>query len=314
MMMKGSTEIKNKLIIALKALFGFPFYIYKINHKLNSIIELLSKPIPTPPGNHKIQDMILNEFRFFKQLNDINNLSEKCNIDLSSTIDTNFIDQPRFVDLVYEVEKNNKHEIFNKIMNFKDTSPSKRERGGPCDTVGLYTGNYQRMLKRYFFAGKIFSENKRVMDSCSGAGWGAYILSHYAKEVVAYDRGSEVVEMCDEYWSRDNINWISSDALNFELLKGERFDVVTAMETIEHFTKEDGQKYIENKQRFLDKGGIFIGTSSFPDTREQAEKSPVLLNFEDHLYLWTKKEMIDELSKYFSKVRFIGNWIFIAQK
>lgn len=166
------------------------------------------------------------------------------------------------------------------------------------------------MLKRYFFAGSFFCNRKNVLDTCCGLGWGTYIISHFAKSVTAFDIEPDVINYCRRTWPNQNIRWLVGDALKTSFIN--YFDIALGMETIEHFSKDDAKKYISEISKHLGENGIFIGTSSFPRTRMEADelctKNPY------HLYIHTESEMSDLLQQYFTEHKIISNWMFIAIK
>ncbi len=234
-----------------------------------------------------------------------------------SSIDINHrnINEMKFVDTVYHTEKHKLRKTISSVLQFKDDfSSSSEERGTPSDIVYLVNYNYKKMLKRYIYVGAVFCKSKCVLDSACGVGWGTFLLAQYADEVKAFDLDNEVVSYAANEWQTENVKWVQASALDTSIFPDEQFDVITAMETIEHFTEEDGKKYIFNMQRLVKQGGYFIGTSLFPNTRREADISPVLLNNKHHLYLWTVEDIREELGKYFSTIKFIDNWMFIALK
>lgn len=259
---------------------------------------------------------MLKKLVFLEKQNNLRKLADMARatrVDFEATITSPHIDDVDFVDSVFEVERHYQAETFKILGGADDSSGSSRERALPFSANSIMSGNYQKMLKRYFYAGKIFCEGKDVLDSCSGAGWGTFIISRYAKNIVAYDRDPDIVAQSRDHWPTDNVDWIAHDALAPLEDIGQTFDVVTSMEAIEHFTREEGEKYIEHHARVLRPGGIFIASSLFPYSDEQARTSPVL-QMEGHKYLWTRQLMGKELEKHFSKVRLMSSWIVMAEK
>ncbi|MEM7701096.1 MAG: class I SAM-dependent methyltransferase [Pseudomonadota bacterium] len=273
-------------------------------------------------SSQQIEDLLASNARIEKRLNalenwtqlkDLGELARLCTIDHDANIDYRFIDSVDFVDKVFEVEKINKSDLFKHLVSAKDGTDTSGERALPLVSVSIGSGNYQKMLKRYFFAGKIFCEGKKVLDSCSGAGWGTFILSQYARKIISYDREPQMIEHCKQSWNTNKVAWVVDDALAPKDHLGTDFDVITSMEAIEHFTEEEGREYIYNHQNVLKSGGVFILSSLFPYTDEQARTSPVL-KMEGHKYLWTREKIKMELEKYFSKVKVMSSWIVMAQK
>jgi 2-polyprenyl-3-methyl-5-hydroxy-6-metoxy-1,4-benzoquinol methylase len=305
---------------------------YELNKELasikNSILELKKEKSELDKMSQNMTDYNKNIILIRKKLEDINerislidlrDLADEVDIEFNYDIEKDSITNMKFINRVFEVELQKNKQLLNKILSHKKLISAKHigendEQGLPTNADFLISDHYRTMLKRYFFAGKIFAENKTVLDSCSGLGWGTYILANYAKHVTAYDYNKEAIKLAKKNWQAKNIEWKVANALDKIIFPEESFEVITAMETIEHFTKNDGSKYIYNNYKMLKKNGFFIGTSLFPTTRKEANTSPVLLNNPFHLYLWTQNEIKEELEKYFSNVRIIGTWMFIAQK
>ncbi len=161
-------------------------------------------------------------------------------------------------------------------------------------------------------AGDFLCRDKKVLDSCAGLGWGTNILSIFASEVIAFDNSRKSLTFCEKHWTAPNIQWHYWDALDISNNWLNEFDVTVCMETIEHFTKENGEKYISNLSKALKKGGYIIGTSAFPANRNEANeicnKNPC------HLHIFTLDEISQILNKYFSKYKIINNWMFLGKK
>jgi len=219
------------------------------------------------------------------------------------------------VNYVYEQEKEKHIDTIQKILSFDPNLVDfieEEERAFPGDENFMKTGYTNVMLKRYFFAGKMFCEGKSVLDSCCGIGWGSSILSNYAKEVTSFDIEKKVIDFSNVYWSLKNVNFIEGNALNKSFLQGKKFDVVTAFETIEHFSKHNGEKYIYEMGKALKEDGVLIGTSTLPDTYEQAKK--LRMNNSCHLHIFTETELQKILESNFKEFHIINQWMFIAIK
>jgi 2-polyprenyl-3-methyl-5-hydroxy-6-metoxy-1,4-benzoquinol methylase len=250
-----------------------------------------------------------------ENLAELNYLLSNIKLDFSF-IDFNHscINKFKFIQIVYNNEIAHNADTVYQVVSYqqKGNEAEMLERDNPSDIKHLVSNNYKKMLMRYFYAGAVFCKNKNILDSCCGEGWGTFILSSYAETVTAFDQDISSINI--DKWSRSNINWIEGDALDTNLLENNHFDVVSAMETIEHFTREDGKLYFKNMHRLIKDNGIFIGSSFFPDTRERAESSLSFTENPFHLYIWTVDEITKELEKYFSTVKMIDNWMFIAKK
>jgi lipopolysaccharide transport system ATP-binding protein len=186
------------------------------------------------------------------------------------------------------------------------------ERAWPGEPRFVETSYYKMMLGRYAFAGSQLCRGANVLDTCCGIGWGAFMVAHYARQVTAFDIEQRTIDFCRDTWQAANIRWLVGDARNLAFLRGQLYDVALGMETIEHFTYTDGAAYIAEVARVLGPEGVFIGTSSFPETEQEAREIQRANPY--HLHIFTRSEMIDLLSRHFSRLAIIGNWMFIAFK
>ncbi|MBO9343020.1 MAG: methyltransferase domain-containing protein [Roseiflexus sp.] len=189
-------------------------------------------------------------------------------------------------------------------------SGATEERALPGDPQFVSTGYYRMMLGRYAFAGAMFCRGAEVLDTGSGLGWGAFLVSHFARRVTAFDREPELVAFCREIWRAQNILWSVGDMCDLSFLTDMRYDVVLGMEVIEHLSRDDGERYIAEAARVVRPGGVFIGTSYFPVSRDEALAAQA--NNPAHLHIFTSDEMLMLLRRYFSNAVIIGSWMFIA--
>lgn len=187
------------------------------------------------------------------------------------------------------------------------------ERGLPGEAKYLASGWSDKMLGRYFFAGKSFCQGKKVLDLCSGFGWGSKILANYANHVTSLEIDKEILERAKKIWTSNNISWQNGNCLNyFKDSPAEQFDVVIAMEVIEHFTEEEGISIIKNISHLLKDGGFFIGSSFFPDQKKDALESLQTNQF--HHCIYTKDEIDKILHRYFKEATVVSEMYIIARK
>jgi len=195
-----------------------------------------------------------------------------------------------------------------KIMGLKDTHPLLKsiesgERGLPSQYI--YDGWYKQMIGRYMYASK-FTKDKVVLDACCGVGWGAYMLASNAKKIYATDQNADCIKFIESYWNDSVIVPLHADIFNLEL--DEKVDVITLMEAIEHFDKEDGIRLLTKLCENLKDNGIVILSSGFPKSREKADKLCAQNLFHHHIY--TKQEMKIILAGLFENVIMKGRKIF----
>ena len=187
------------------------------------------------------------------------------------------------------------------------------ERALPGDARYQASGWFHRMLARYFFAGSVFCRQQNVLDVCSGLGWGGHILTRYAHSVTCLERDITVISKAANFWNNPKIIWKNCDALALDThLPPASFDVVTAMEAIEHFNVEDGYCLVQQIHNALKKGGYLVASSIFPDSREEAQALCAKNPF--HLYIYTEKEILSFCAALFSEAKIIDNMLLICRK
>lgn len=118
------------------------------------------------------------------------------------------------------------------------------ERALPSEPRFLESGYSRMMLARCLVPGALHCRGRLVLETGCGLRWGALLLSRFAARVVAFDRDPHVVDFARRTWPAENIEWLTGDVLDESFLAGRRFDVITAMETIEHLQGEDSERYV----------------------------------------------------------------------
>jgi len=112
-------------------------------------------------------------------------------------------------------------------------------------------------LHRYKFAAK-YVENLRVLDIASGEGYGSFLLSLVAKNVVGVDIDKISVRHATKSYSTKNLSFLLGDCAQIPL-EDACVDVVVSFETIEHHDKHD--EMMRQIKRVLTPAGIMIMSS-----------------------------------------------------
>lgn len=144
-----------------------------------------------------------------------------------------------------------------------------------------------------------FAKSRRVLDIASGEGYGAFLLSMHAEEVVGVDVSREAVEQ-----ARSKYN---SDRLSFEVgsissipMSDSYFDVIVSFETLEHV---DGHEQVLSELvRVLKQDGVLI--ISTPDKRVYSDEVSRQNHY--HVKELYYPEFRRLLSTYFKHVEYYG--------
>lgn len=164
-------------------------------------------------------------------------------------------------------------------------------------------------LDRYTYA-LGFVERKKVLDIACGTGYGTYMLSKKAEEVVGIDISNEAIQFANSNYGGDNIKYFVQDANDLSSLHEGTFDVVVSFETIEHL--KDYDNFLAEIKRILhDDGMLIISTPNkiFASPRSKKPINPF------HFREFELREFKNILLKYFSNVEVIGqDYIGITMK
>jgi 2-polyprenyl-3-methyl-5-hydroxy-6-metoxy-1,4-benzoquinol methylase/glycosyltransferase involved in cell wall biosynthesis len=123
---------------------------------------------------------------------------------------------------------------------------------------------YQEHSARYLFAAQACA-GKRVLDVGCGAGYGARLLAESgAHRVVAFDISAEAVAHAERFYRHPAVQFRIASAETFAF--GERFDVITSFELIEHVN--DQEAVVERIAEHLAPDGLlFMSTPRALATR-----------------------------------------------
>lgn len=168
---------------------------------------------------------------------------------------------------------------------------------------------WKTMLLRYGLA-MHFSKNREVLDTCSGLGWGTYLLDDVASSVKSIELDNESITIAKELWKTNNTEYINASVIRIPC-PAESYDVVTAMESVEHFKVDEIKLYLKEIYRVLKPSGFLIGSSAFPENRKEADL--VCAENKYHLHICTRSEIYALLKiQGFRKVRIFSNRIFFV--
>lgn len=225
-----------------------------------------------------------------------------------------FFREEIFLNTIFKTHINNNVRVDHilKLRIDDSTKDLVGERDLPSSERFQKNGWYKKMLLRYGLA-MYFSKGKDILETCSGLGWGAYLLDGVANSVTCIEIDKKTINLSKQLWKTDKVKYINGSVLKIPV-KDNKYDVVTAMESIEHFKLEDIKIYLSEIYRVLKIGGILIGSSGFPDTRKE-EADTLCSTNKYHLHICTNSEIIELLRKQgFKKIKVFRNKLFFMAR
>lgn len=172
-----------------------------------------------------------------------------------------------------------------------------RERAYPTDEKYRNSDCYTSFIERHNFANKIVT-GLRVLDTCCGTAYGTY---HFINPNSSWTCGVDYsLESLQYYeYQKKALPLVQMDALQLALPK-ESFDIVLSLESIEHFSEQDGKMYVEEMYRVLKPGGVLMGST--PLCMDDCLMPVLQAQNEFHPYLYTQHALDTLLKQYFVKL------------
>jgi 2-polyprenyl-3-methyl-5-hydroxy-6-metoxy-1,4-benzoquinol methylase len=154
--------------------------------------------------------------------------------------------------------------------------------------------------RRYGFAARR-CRGKRVLDAGCGSGYGTRILGREATECVGVDNDPEAVRLAESLFGAPDVRFAVADVSRLEGFDEETFDVVVALEVLEHLPTESIPAFMEAVLRVLTSDGTFV-VSVANRAHHDKEENPF------HLSEMLFSEFKERLEAGFpsSKVEFFG--------
>ncbi len=156
-------------------------------------------------------------------------------------------------------------------------------------------------LSRYKFVSKMLDKNDEILDIGCGGGISTFYFSQFCKSATGIDNDKKRIKEWNEYKSK-KVKFIRKDAEDLETIDTSANCIIN-LDFIEHISKKDGIKFIQNCKIFLDrqknKGKnkmLIIGTPSFYSKKYRAKH-----NLKHHKHEYKPDELNTICKKYFSR-------------
>ncbi|MCG8564107.1 MAG: methyltransferase domain-containing protein [Desulfobacterales bacterium] len=150
-------------------------------------------------------------------------------------------------------------------------------------------------LARYKFIARMLKPGDRVLEVGCGSGLGAVFMSQHCGEVTGLDLNSHEIDEARKMNRRDNVSFYPDDFFSWPGHK--TYDVVIALDVIEHFVETQGRELIQKMGSHLAPGGMSIlGTPSIYSYPHQGALSQA-----DHVKCYDQKELVGVLDYFYHR-------------
>lgn len=170
----------------------------------------------------------------------------------------------------------------------------------------------ERHIDRYKWAMTYLSEKDSVIDFCCGTGYGTRMIAGKCKkEVLGLDINKEAIDYAKKNYEKENFKYSTDDFTNISslfYLSHLKFNAITFIEAIEHFTDVQIANILFAFKRILPLGGKLILTT--PDKAQSDGTNKF------HVREYTQNELTELISKYFKlvEVKMVGKFIYLVAK
>jgi len=151
-------------------------------------------------------------------------------------------------------------------------------------------------LARYKFVARMLGKADRVLEVGSGSGLGCVFLGQHSREVVGLDVKTTEVEEAKRLNPRENVSFICGDL--FSIKATQEFDVVVALDVIEHMGVEQGSELLAAMcGQIKSEGMVIIGSPSLHSYPYQSALSQA-----SHVKCYEGPELRELMERHFHRV------------
>jgi 2-polyprenyl-3-methyl-5-hydroxy-6-metoxy-1,4-benzoquinol methylase len=153
------------------------------------------------------------------------------------------------------------------------------------DNLQDYLQDFPEHLQRYNLIAN-YIKGLDCADISCGVGYGAYLMGEMAKSVKGFDIAEEALAHAAKNFTNDNVSFH-----HLNELKDQKFQFISSIETLEHMSETDGDKFLQKiHHALLPEGTLLIST---PLNETQYKENTT----EFHIREYSYKEFKDKLEQ-----------------
>lgn len=150
-------------------------------------------------------------------------------------------------------------------------------------------------LARYKFVARNLKSQDEVLEIGCGSGLGAVFLGQHCQTVRGLDVKKREIEEAKSINRRNNVVFEIGDF--FDYSEGSKYDVIVALDVIEHMSENVGSKLVGKTAKHLHNTGMLVlGTPSRYSHEYQSEFSKA-----GHVKLYDQQELVHLVETYYGR-------------
>ena len=151
------------------------------------------------------------------------------------------------------------------------------------DNLQDYLQDFPEHLQRYNLIAN-YIKGLDCADISCGVGYGAYLMGEMAKSVKGFDIAEEALAHAAKNFTNDNVSFH-----HLNELKDQKFQFISSIETLEHMSEIEGDKFLQKIRHALLQNGTLLISTPLNETQYKEHTT------EFHIREYSFKEFKDKL-------------------
>ena len=128
------------------------------------------------------------------------------------------------------------------------------------ENLNSYLEDYPEHRIRYDLINR-FIQGKKCADISCGVGYGAFLMGKIAESVKGFDISKEALDHAKNNFQSSNVSFYFLNDL-----KDEKFESISSIETLEHMTESEGDKFLEKLRNAMVPSAFLIISTPLNET------------------------------------------------
>jgi SAM-dependent methyltransferase len=146
-----------------------------------------------------------------------------------------------------------------------------------------YLNDFPEHRQRYDLVRSLV-KNLKCADIACGVGYGSFMMGEVAESVKGFDISNDALNHANKNFTRDNVSFHHASEF-----VGEKYDVITSIETLEHMNEIEGDLFLKNIANSMNPDSFMIFSTPLNETNNKLNITAF------HIREYSNSELIDKL-------------------